>query len=134
MLCVDCVYNVGYSTPHNSMGLHCLLRGYLYFVYADDICTSQKIHLCASTSCYGDSFTSPGIYDVRTSQNTHLCVSMLCHGDSFTFLYLDYICTSQEAHLCTAKICYGYIRFEVFTVVTMKNAVLWDVTPCGHMT
>jgi hypothetical protein len=23
------------------------------------------------------------------------------------------------------------IRFEVFTVVTMKNGVFWDVTPCG---
>jgi hypothetical protein len=23
------------------------------------------------------------------------------------------------------------VRFEVFTVVTMKNAVFWDVTPCG---
>jgi hypothetical protein len=24
-----------------------------------------------------------------------------------------------------------YIRFEVFRAVTMKNAVFWDVTPCG---
>jgi hypothetical protein len=24
-----------------------------------------------------------------------------------------------------------YVRFEVFTVMTMKNAVFWDVTPCG---
>jgi hypothetical protein len=24
-----------------------------------------------------------------------------------------------------------YIRFEVFTVLTMKNGVFWDVTPCG---
>jgi hypothetical protein len=23
------------------------------------------------------------------------------------------------------------LRFEVFTAVTMKNAVFWDVTPCG---
>jgi hypothetical protein len=23
------------------------------------------------------------------------------------------------------------VRFEVFTVVTMKNAIFWDVTPCG---
>jgi hypothetical protein len=22
------------------------------------------------------------------------------------------------------------VRFEVFTAVTMKNAVFWDVTPC----
>jgi hypothetical protein len=24
-----------------------------------------------------------------------------------------------------------HVRFEVFTAVTMKNAVFWDVTPCG---
>jgi hypothetical protein len=24
-----------------------------------------------------------------------------------------------------------YLRFEVFTAVTMKNAVICDVTPCG---
>jgi hypothetical protein len=23
------------------------------------------------------------------------------------------------------------VRFEVFKVVTMKNGVFWDVTPCG---
>jgi hypothetical protein len=26
---------------------------------------------------------------------------------------------------------YNSVRFEVFTVVTMKNGVFWDVTPCG---
>jgi hypothetical protein len=26
-----------------------------------------------------------------------------------------------------------YIRFEVFTAVTMKNGVFWDVTPCGFV-
>jgi hypothetical protein len=24
-----------------------------------------------------------------------------------------------------------YVIFEAFTAVTMKNGVLWDVTPCG---
>jgi hypothetical protein len=24
-----------------------------------------------------------------------------------------------------------YVRFEVFTAVTMKNCVFWDVRPCG---
>jgi hypothetical protein len=23
------------------------------------------------------------------------------------------------------------VRFEIFTAVTTKNAVFWDVTPCG---
>jgi hypothetical protein len=26
------------------------------------------------------------------------------------------------------------LRFEVFTAVTMKNDVFWDVTPCGSCT
>jgi hypothetical protein len=26
---------------------------------------------------------------------------------------------------------YNYVRFEVFTAVTMKNDVSWGVTPCG---
>jgi hypothetical protein len=25
----------------------------------------------------------------------------------------------------------AYVRFEVFTAVTMKNGVFWDDTPCG---
>jgi hypothetical protein len=25
----------------------------------------------------------------------------------------------------------SYVRFEVFTAVTMKNGVFWVVTPCG---
>jgi hypothetical protein len=24
-----------------------------------------------------------------------------------------------------------YVRFQVFTAVTMKNVIFWDVTPCG---
>jgi hypothetical protein len=30
---------------------------------------------------------------------------------------------------CPASYC--YVRFESFTVVTMKNAVFWEVTMCG---
>jgi hypothetical protein len=26
---------------------------------------------------------------------------------------------------------WNYVRFEVFTAVTMKNGVFWDVTPYG---
>jgi hypothetical protein len=33
-------------------------------------------------------------------------------------------------HLNIAQIIWGYIRFEVFTALTMKNAVFWDVGPC----
>jgi hypothetical protein len=26
---------------------------------------------------------------------------------------------------------FDHVRFEVFTAVTMKNAIFWDVMPCG---
>jgi hypothetical protein len=34
---------------------------------------------------------------------------------------------------CTTKSewYFNCVRFEVFTAVTMKNAIFWDVTPCG---
>jgi hypothetical protein len=37
------------------------------------------------------------------------------------------------AHLMTSRgvIISIYVRFEVFTAVTMKNGVFWVVTPCG---
>jgi hypothetical protein len=35
---------------------------------------------------------------------------------------LDFIASEEEG---------GVVRFEVFTAVTMKNGVFWDVTPCG---
>jgi hypothetical protein len=27
----------------------------------------------------------------------------------------------------------GDVRVEIFTTVTMKNTILWDVTPCGSL-
>jgi hypothetical protein len=35
--------------------------------------------------------------------------------------------SSMLGLLVTANV----VRFEVFTAVTMKNGVFWDVTPCG---
>jgi hypothetical protein len=31
---------------------------------------------------------------------------------------------------CFVQLHTGCVRFEVFTAVTMKNAVFWDVAPC----
>jgi hypothetical protein len=38
---------------------------------------------------------------------------------------------SEIMHLCIAVINVISVRFEVFTAVTMKNGVFWDITPCG---
>jgi hypothetical protein len=50
-------------------------------------------------SCYGDSFTLLYVEDVRTSEKTWLHASTACYVDSFTFLYLDDVGTSQETHI-----------------------------------
>jgi hypothetical protein len=51
---------------------HVLLRDSFTFSNVDDVRTSQKTHLRATTCCYGDSFTFSYIDDFRTSQGTHL--------------------------------------------------------------
>jgi hypothetical protein len=48
------------------MSLHGLLQGQLYYLYIDDVRTSQEAH--ASTACYGESFAFFYVDDVRTSQ------------------------------------------------------------------
>jgi hypothetical protein len=37
--------------------------------------------------------------------------------------------TCDDMPLC--KRAGNSVKFEVFTMVTMKNGVFWDVTPCG---
>jgi hypothetical protein len=38
---------------------------------------------------------------------------------------------SFDYHNLTTADLTKHVRFEVFTVVTMKNGVFWVVTPCG---
>jgi hypothetical protein len=75
------------------VGLHGMLRGKLYILYVDDVCTSQETHLWASTACYVDSFTLLYVDDVRTSQERHLWASTACYGHSFAvaviLVYVD---------------------------------------------
>jgi hypothetical protein len=52
-LCADCLNDVGSLTYHSPIGLHDPLRAWLYFFYVDDVWTSQKTRLLASTFCYG---------------------------------------------------------------------------------
>jgi hypothetical protein len=83
---------------------------------------------------------------VRTSQETHYVSTtetsqlMLCKiwgvrgGDYEECRLLGYknspYLAGDTLHLCyRAQPC--YVRFEVFTAVTMNNAVFCDVTPCG---
>jgi hypothetical protein len=43
---------------------------------------------------------------------------------------LEVSITKPRKHLMENGIS-GSVRFEVFTAVTLKNAVFWDAAPCG---
>jgi hypothetical protein len=51
-------------------------------------------------------------------------------GPRQQILPVDYA-TVHGFHELTVRSTEGSERFEVFTAVTMKNVVFWDVTPCG---
>jgi hypothetical protein len=44
---------------------------------------------------------------------------------------VTFIVRGQQKYTCLIFIRKTYVTFEVLTAVTMKNAVFWDVTPCG---
>jgi hypothetical protein len=76
--------------------------------------------------------TSPTIR--RWSQLTHL------HVNAFLTKFIAHYYTAAGKHFTFAQLhfrvnllsnfCYS-VRLVVFTAVTMKNCVFWDVTPCG---
>jgi hypothetical protein len=85
---------------------------------------------------------------VRTSQETHhvpatepslLMLCKICgfYGGDYEECRLLDIKTQLVPHkknitsMLQSPAGLGYVRFEVFTAVTTKNAVSWDVTPCG---
>jgi hypothetical protein len=50
---------------------------------------------------------------------------------SFTFDFLFDLNRHTELSNPIQKLEITSLIFEVFTAVTMKNGVFWDVTPCG---
>jgi hypothetical protein len=62
------------------MGPHGVLRGYINFVYVEDVRTSQGAHLWAPTTFYGDTLSSLYVDDDLTSQEAHIWTSTPCYG------------------------------------------------------
>jgi hypothetical protein len=58
----------------------------------------------------------------ETSQHHHQHVLKPVGACPFIFIFIVASKTGERA----------VVRFEVFTMVTMKNADFWDVTPCGY--
>jgi hypothetical protein len=49
----------------------------------------------------------------------------------FAYIILKVNSCKYIAIINKIDITFDHLRFEVFTVVTTKNGVFWDVTPCG---
>jgi hypothetical protein len=52
---------------------------------------------------------------------------------SYSNVYEQFLASREDGKCLDARLethC-DYVRLEVFKAVTMKNGVLWDVTPCG---
>jgi hypothetical protein len=59
--------------------------------------------------------------------NIHLCTSQtICRVDGDSKYFMQ--CVSFEEG--TEYLNIIHMRFEIFTAVTMKNVVFWDVAPC----
>jgi hypothetical protein len=77
------------------------VKGIDYFLYVDDIRTSQQTHLLASKTCYGDSLIFSYEDVDLTSQETQLRDPTACFGVSLTFLYVDNVRNSPTTEAAT---------------------------------
>jgi predicted transcriptional regulator len=60
------------------------------------------------------------------------CVSQLTRNIFFVEFCRPSTLQCSQYHISThVSNIMVFVRFEVFTAVTMKNGVFWDVTPCG---
>jgi hypothetical protein len=76
----------------------------------------------------------------RTQCLTHFSVNFRRFASELNLALVIHLCVKQlyKLHfildtifLLMTIIIYYRVRFEVFTAVTMKNCVFWDVMPCG---
>jgi hypothetical protein len=73
------------TSQETPTSLHSLLRRYFY-LFVDDICTSDETYLWFATSCYGGRFTSLYVDDVRTSQETNVWTFTACYEDNISLI------------------------------------------------
>jgi hypothetical protein len=61
---------------------------------------------------------------VEPSEDVNPCMCSRKHVYAF-------VCSVYSLHCTCADKFTSYVRFEVFTTMTMKNISFWDVVPCG---
>jgi hypothetical protein len=68
------------------------------------------------------------VLDIPSLTN-ETAMSKGCMWEILQFIYSLILAYSFNSDYMEAN--YVMVKFEVFTAVTMKNAVSWDVPPCG---
>jgi hypothetical protein len=66
---------------------------------------------------------------VITSLMNHCDILPTAHDSFLYIIKTNFILWGGQCVSCSTR--YNYVRFEGFAAVTLKNAVFWDVTPCG---
>jgi hypothetical protein len=134
----------GHSDPDQGSPSSCLRIFCVFLILSKQRCKIWGFHGGDYEECHFLGYKTP----VRTSRETHYVSTtepsrlMLCkiwgfHGSDYEECrllgYKNPVLTSQETHYfsATESSQLMLVRFEVFTAVTMENAVFWDVTQCG---
>jgi hypothetical protein len=107
------------------------------------LCQIWGFHACGYEECCLLGYKNP----IRTSQETHyvsttepsqliLCKIWRFHDSDYEeccFLGHKTQLVPHKRHITSPQSPprYCYVKFEVFTAVTVKNSVFWDVTPCS---
>jgi hypothetical protein len=115
-LWADCLDNVGSLTSDNPIGLHGLLQGELSLLIGQEFWFRPRRRVRTTTliprSHAHDRGSAPGL-TLRHSQQTSPYWHLITLAVKFTV-------GAERRH----------VGSEVFTAVTMKNSVFWDVAPC----
>jgi hypothetical protein len=76
--------------------------------------------------------TATGKLGIEIITNSRLNQVRRCLSVNLNEWY-QYIIANKGPFILSNNIIIHYVGFEVFTAVTMTNAVFWDVAPCGFM-
>jgi hypothetical protein len=95
-----------FSKLHSPIGLHGLLRGWTYFLYVDDVRTSQETPMGPPLLVTGTALLFICALCSYLTGNTPISLDGLIR-DSFRFLYADDGRTKQKTYLLAYTACYG---------------------------
>jgi hypothetical protein len=91
-----------------------------------------RVRNCPKQSDYTQRTIVTFVSTIKTNKTMAKCVNVIKSSRINTEIYSGDISVSDYASpFFTSKFFLVNVRFEVFTAVTMKNDVFWDITPCG---